>query len=220
MLIVFEGLDNTGKTTAINRARLLLSAKGYRTVTLSLPSACLYQDVVHTVMTKDIPVINIPKMVLLNYQTILNTINQSHDERIIYLVDRFYHSTFVYQGLSLTDDKITSLVNDELSFLAQLDQRAVLYDSLFYLYCDTNTVKERVLHDKHTGEYNKHFDQDTLLKRDRYMNRYRNVINQYSQHLRHDLGRKTFNINTSIGTGMDVEEASNRIAERILSLKG
>lgn len=219
MLIVFEGLDNTGKTTAINNVRLALSDKGIRTVTISLPKACPYQQEVKAIFSHGPEEVSISLMLLLNYQTVLKVINENQDDDVVYLVDRFYHSTFVYQGASLSDHQYNDTIDKHLSLFSEFQEKAILYDALFYFYCDTETTKERYISKVGEEEYNKHFDEETLVKRDFYKNRYRHIVNHYSQYLKHDLGKKTYNVNTSLSTGLAETEVTNRIVDKILHLK-
>lgn len=193
-ILVFEGLDNTGKSTAIKDYKDYLEEKGYKVNVLSYPGE-MDETSLKTVMGFD-KLENSEKattMVMGIYHSILHKQHIKNPDFL--LIDRQYLSALVYQ-CPRPIDRIPA--TDILLALSLTNPDAFYIDHLFYFHCDEDTIKYRQNNGKETKDYQKDFDHETLVKRNDYVNRYEEVLSLWGKKFSHICPHIT-RIDTSLG---------------------
>lgn len=145
MIIVFEGIDGSGKTT--------VSKKIYQELSQIFPSRVFwFSEPSQTTLGKNLKSIITSKEITLTTleQTLLFTTDRSfllrnyiipyNDNNNIIIMDRSFISTYTYQIMNEKDEKIKELMKN----LTELSIRDFYIDILFYLDCPSEISLSRI----------------------------------------------------------------------------
>lgn len=103
LFITFEGADGVGKSTHVNFFNKLLKASGYSTVLIREPGGTNISEAIRDILLDKANTSMIPEAELLLYeaaraQIFAEKIKPAIDSGQVVICDRFYDSTFAYQG--------------------------------------------------------------------------------------------------------------------------
>lgn len=145
MIIVFEGIDGSGKTT--------VSKKIYQELSQIFPSRVFwFSEPSQTTLGKNLKSIITSKEITLTTleQTLLFTTDRSfllrnyiipyNNNNNIIIMDRSFISTYTYQIMNEKDEKIKELMKN----LTELSIRDFYIDILFYLDCPSEISLSRI----------------------------------------------------------------------------
>ncbi|MCS6955182.1 MAG: dTMP kinase [Candidatus Calescibacterium sp.] len=143
MIVVFEGIDGSGKTTL---SRLLcekmLSETDYDVLWLSEPTPFPIGGMIkHLINTQELNTFEQTLLFTADREYMIRNYVLPNKDKII-ILDRSFLSTYAYQIMSL-DDTQTQL-RDLLITLTEYSIRNFYVDILFYLDCEPKVAWERV----------------------------------------------------------------------------
>ena len=113
MYVAFEGIDGSGKSTALQGTKDWLEKNGYKVLAVK---EFWYQSIRDAILSGEMPV---RSQILLAFADrialIENVIKPALEERCIVLCDRSYLSTLAYQGYGMGYlNEVRQLINDYL----------------------------------------------------------------------------------------------------------
>ena len=134
-LIVFEGIETSGKTTNINLLSKYLKKINKKFIKIREPGGSKYSEIIRNLILNKKSKLNIKTDLLLimasRSENMDKIIKKNYKKRII-LIDRFYDSTFAYQhygmGMNLNllkkiNNFITNKLKPDLTFLSIVNQK-------------------------------------------------------------------------------------------------
>ena len=131
-LIIVEGMDNTGKTTLINRLETLLKELGHSV------------NIVHlTAPPKDVPEDEIESYTRTYYDTIVNNITDplTYNMYDFIILDRAWYSEYVYGSIYRNRDKLI-MAEDNILYDMKVIKNYTVYDAyLIMLYANNNFLQ-------------------------------------------------------------------------------
>lgn len=167
MLITFEGIDGSGKSTQIEKLKSFLHEEGYKTATFREPGGTKASEKIRRfLLDSSLELDSVTELFLFSAarsqlirQKILPLINDNY----IVILDRFYDSTTAYQGYGRGDLSIK-----DIRQINQIASNYVAPDITFYLKISLQQSRKR------TGE-----SRDRIEKSDDEF--YRRVIQGFDQ---------------------------------------
>lgn len=141
MLITFEGIDGSGKSTQIDLLKNFLIDKNKNVITLREPGGTILAERIRNILLNDKYVIN-PVTELLLFEAARADLTEKEiipaiKEGKIVLLDRYFDSTTAYQGFGRNLDlNIVQTINKFATF-------NIIPDLTFYLKIPYNHSKER-----------------------------------------------------------------------------
>jgi dTMP kinase len=158
-LIVFEGIDNSGKTTQLNKVFNWLNDKKYKVVKFRDPGTTKLGEEVRKILLhkEDIHIHKKSELFLFltaRTQLIYEKVKPSLENGFIVLLDRFTLSTFIYQGI------INFFDLDLIKQLNKFSTDEIEPDIMFIFDIDLDTYKNRISKikkDKMENKYDKYF---------------------------------------------------------------
>ncbi len=134
-LIVFEGIETSGKSTNINILSNYLKKINKKFIKIREPGGSKYSETIRNLILNKKSKLNFKSDLLLimasRSENIDKIINKNYKKKII-LIDRFYDSTFAYQhygmGMNLNllkkiNNFVTNKLKPDLTFLSIVNQK-------------------------------------------------------------------------------------------------
>jgi dTMP kinase len=142
MLISFEGIDGSGKTTQIELLKNKIASTGFNVEVFREPGGTLVSEQIRAILldTKsDIhPVTELLLFSSARSQLISSRVKPILTDGGVVILDRFYDSTVAYQGYGRA-----SLPLDEIHNINRVASHGLEPDLTFYLRLDLQTAKRR-----------------------------------------------------------------------------
>lgn len=164
--IVFEGLDGSGKTIQSIHVEKRLKEKGIDVVRVIDPGGTEVGDILRDIVkTKDIS--NMASLMLFmtsRYELYHNVIKPALDAGKWVISDRFYYSTYVYQGIYQGLEK-------EFAILKKMMFENIKIDHVFYLDV-TPAVSEQRINNRQDMALKDNYDNINLSKKEKMREAY------------------------------------------------
>lgn len=143
MLITFEGIDGSGKTTQISLLREKIEAFGRIVRVFREPGGTAVSEKIRQLLLDPEMEINPVSELLLfsaaRSQLIASTVQPLLDQGAVVILDRFYDSTVAYQGYGRG-----AIALDILHSINTIASHGLQPDLTFYLKISRNTSKKRM----------------------------------------------------------------------------
>ena len=156
MLITFEGIEGSGKSTQLNLLHDYLKAKGYSVVKTREPGGTTLGEALRKVLLrKDLQVLSLSELLIfmaIRAQHVEEVITPALADGKIVLCDRFVDATFAYQGFGRNIDL------GIIETLNRLVTKGVRPNLTILLDCDVETGLGR----KAEGHEMDRFEQETV----------------------------------------------------------
>ncbi len=137
MLIVFEGIDGSGKTTLAKLFYEYLKGKGYETMYEHEPTDSKIGKLIKEYLKEEVDEIRMKTLASLfaadRYEHIKSLKEKIEKKDIIIIMDRFYHSSLAYQSVLLP-----------LEWILELNKFLPKPDYVFILDVDPEIAAERI----------------------------------------------------------------------------
>ncbi len=131
MLITFEGLDGSGKSTQVKLLKKYLTEANYEVLALREPGGVVLAEEIRELLLESKNEINsITELLLFSAsrsELIQSLVKPALQEKKIVILDRFYDSTMAYQGYGRKLDL------DQIRFINQIASFGLVPDITFYL---------------------------------------------------------------------------------------
>lgn len=151
-LIVFEGIDGSGKTTVAKEVLKKLSDAGYRTYYTYEPWESPFAKLLQSFKGNVNPLIEALLMAADRYFHIENDIKPKLKEGYIILLDRYYYSSIAYQGARGVN----------IEWIKELNKYVIKPNIILYLDVSPETALKRV--GKKTSKWEYFEKKEILLK--------------------------------------------------------
>ena len=197
-LIIFEGIEGSGKSTQIKNVISYLKKKKLKFIRLREPGGCVSSEKIRNLILSKKSRFN-PLTDLLLYNAArnenINTIIKNNYKKKIIIIDRFIYSTIAYQhyGMGL-DLKLINSLNKKIL-------NKIKIDHIFFHNVKINTMIERVGKRKFKNRYD-------VFKADFY----KKVQNGYNK-----IFKKMKNI-TTIDSNRPLKENTDQVIKKIAKL--
>jgi len=150
MLVVIEGIDGSGKSTVAKKLKEELEKRGYKVYLTSEPTNGPVGQIIRKILKKEIV---IDEKFLPHVLTLLYTADRYYHQKEIrealekydyVILDRYYHSTIVYQHF---------LQDIPLSFILDMHKFVIRPDIVFVLDISPKTALKRLEKSREIKEY-------------------------------------------------------------------
>lgn len=142
MLVTFEGIDGSGKTTQINLLKKRLQLSGTEVFIFREPGGTEVSEFIRgLLLNPDIEIDPVTEILLFSAarsQLIAEKVKPLMDSDRIIILDRFYDSTVAYQGYGRT-----SIPLDQIHHLNTIASHGLKPDITFYLRVDLDIAEKR-----------------------------------------------------------------------------
>ena len=142
ILISFEGIDGSGKTTQINLLKKKLEADGHDVYFFREPGGTELSEVIRGILLNpEIEINPVTEMLLFSSarsQLIAEKVKPLQDTNAIVILDRFYDSTVAYQGYGRK-----SVPLEQVHQLNTIASHGLVPDITFYLRIDLEVAEMR-----------------------------------------------------------------------------
>ena len=206
MFIVFEGLDGSGKSSVLEKLKILLENKKVNFFLTKEPYGTNYGNFFKNIINES-KFNNFSSLQFLLFQAermihlkeiILPELNKNK----IVLSDRFLTSSLVYQGLNgKIDINLMIKIHDE--FCKNEFKEKIYPNIIFYFYANNETLKERIKLKSNSDN----FDENCLNNLEKFKEYYDIIFKKLNKNI------KIFKINTSFN---DIEATTNKIFKLIM----
>ncbi|MDR9418937.1 dTMP kinase [Gracilimonas sp.] len=185
MLITFEGIDGSGKSTQISLLKNELQEQGYSVYVFREPGGTDLSEMIRGILLNpEIDIDPVTEVLLFSSarsQLIAEKVKPLLDNNDVVILDRFYDSTTAYQGYGRQ-----SLAIDQIHQINKAATHGVKPDVTFYLRLSPQVAAERT----------KHFEKDRMeLSGETFFER---VYNGFEQLAKNEERFKTINAEKSI----------------------
>lgn len=141
MLLTFEGIDGSGKTTQINLLSEYLKSKGYDVLVVREPGGTGFSEQIRNLLLSNKNEINSHSELFLfeaaRSDLVSKVIKPALSKNTVVICDRFYDSTTAYQGFGRgLPLETVELINSFATF-------GIIPDITFYLEISVETSKKR-----------------------------------------------------------------------------
>ncbi|MEX0720675.1 MAG: dTMP kinase [Balneolaceae bacterium] len=151
MLITFEGIDGSGKSTQISLLRDKLSALGHHVEVFREPGGTEVSELIRgMLLNPELEIDPVTELLLFSAarsQLVAEKVKPLHKKGVIVILDRYYDSTVAYQGYGRE-----SLAIQKIHQINAIATHNLTPDVTFYLRLSLEDAAERI----------KHFDKDRM----------------------------------------------------------
>lgn len=142
IVISFEGIDGSGKTTQINLLKNRLEADGYDVRLFREPGGTELSEVIRgLLLNPEMEIHPVTEILLFSSarsQLIAEKVLPLKDTNAIIILDRFYDSTVAYQGYGRA-----SVALEQVHHINRIASHGIVPDITFYLRVDLETAEHR-----------------------------------------------------------------------------
>lgn len=142
IVISFEGIDGSGKTTQINLLKNRLESDGYDVRLFREPGGTELSEVIRgLLLNPEMEIHPVTEILLFSSarsQLIAEKVLPLMDTDAIIILDRFYDSTVAYQGYGRA-----SVALDQVHHINRIASHGIVPDITFYLRVDLETAEHR-----------------------------------------------------------------------------
>jgi len=164
ILIVFEGIDGSGKSTQAELLQKRLQAKGFEVVSFQEPSKSKWgQEIKKKAIYPDSlsPEEELDLFLRDRKENVKKNIKPALEKRKVVILDRYYYSTIAYQGAKGIDSEKIKGANEQFAPEADL---------VFILDIDAKSGLERIKNRK---------NKEKLFEREDYLKKVREIFKRF-----------------------------------------
>ncbi|MEX0609082.1 MAG: dTMP kinase [Balneolaceae bacterium] len=143
MIITFEGIDGSGKSTQISLLKNALLNSGHRVEVFREPGGTEVSELIRgMLLNPELEIDPITELLLFSSarsQLVAEKVKPLHEEGVIVILDRYYDSTTAYQGYGRK-----SLDIEKIHQINEIATHSLVPDITFYLHLSLAEASERI----------------------------------------------------------------------------